>query len=205
MDAGFIGIPVHKRDNWLKKVVSSTLIFKVFLFNTTRLYCLQNLETIARMFWKKLDVHNMESYCRFLSLKVPRWQSYWFYFKALNRLDSYNLVMVNCLHGHGMTQSVICFLWLTGPSLHLWRFLMGIRGMSSYYFMQQRLSTSWFYLIIQSWPCPWRCHVDIVGVQAFYTRGHSHEKDRHLRTTKISPQFSETVIIPTAHHEFGAK
>ena len=138
--------------------------------------------------WKILDVYNMKSYCRLLSLKVPRLQSYWFYLKALNRSDSYNLVMVNCLNGHGMIQSVICFLWLTGPSLHLWRLMMGIRRASSYYFMQRRLSTSCFFLIIQSWPCPWRCHVDIAGVQAFYTGGHSHEEDRHLRATIISPQ-----------------
>ena len=138
----------YVRDNWLKKVASSTMIFKVFLFNTTRLYCLQNLKMIARMFWKILDVYNKKSYCKFLSLKVPRWESYWFCLKALNRSDSYNLVMVNCLHGHGMIQSLICFLWLMEPSLYLWWLMMGIRRASSYYFMQRRLSTSCFCLII---------------------------------------------------------
>lgn len=72
-------------------------------------------------------------------------------------------------------------------------------------FHARRPSTICFCLIIQSWPCPWCRHVDIAGVQAFYTGGHSHEEDHHLRAIKISPQFSKTVKIPTAHHEFGAK
>ena len=63
-------------------------------------------------------------------------------------LDSYNPIMVNCLHGHGMIQSVNFFLWLTGPLLHLWRLMMGIRRASSSYFMQEdhlRFAFVWLY------------------------------------------------------------
>ena len=67
---------------------------------------------------------------------------------SLNMLDSYNPVMVNCLHGHGMIQSVNFILWLTGPLLHLWRLMMGIQRASSSYFMQEdhlRFAFVWLY------------------------------------------------------------
>ena len=54
----------------------------------------------------------------------------------LDRPDSYNRVLVNCLYGHGMGQLVLTtlvaasqlFLQLTKLLLHLWRLMMGIQS-----------------------------------------------------------------------------
>ena len=54
----------------------------------------------------------------------------------LDRPDSYNRVLVNCLYGHGMVQLVLTtlvaasqlFLQLTKLLLHLWRLMMGIQS-----------------------------------------------------------------------------
>lgn len=52
----------------------SAMVFKELYSAFTRLYCLRNLETIARMFWKILDKYGMKSFGRLLTLKILIWK-----------------------------------------------------------------------------------------------------------------------------------
>ena len=73
-----------------------------------KLHCLQNSEMIAKMFWEILDVYDIKSYYRLLSLKNVEMAKLLISFLAflLDRPDAYDHVLMNRLHGHGMVQSV---------------------------------------------------------------------------------------------------